>query len=232
MQHPPKSLMLFAAGLGTRMGALVADRPKPLIEVAGRALIDHALDLSDGAGIGEVVVNLHYRGDMIRSHLSHRPDIRFSPETDLLLETGGGLRAALPLLGEGPVLTLNSDAVWTGPNPLSRLLAAWDPRRMDALLLLVPRGRATGHLGAGDFDLDGAGRLTRGRDTVYAGAQIVKTDALPAIEDRVFSLNRLWDAFARKGRLFGALHQGGWCDVGRPESIPLAEALLRAASHV
>lgn len=229
MRNTPRSLMLFAAGFGTRMGALTADRPKPLIHVAGKALIDHALDQAQG--VERIVINLHYLPQMIRDHLSGRGGIAFSAETETILETGGGLKRALPLLGDGPVFALNTDAVWTGPTALAELAAAWDPVRMDALLLLVPRDRATGHSGKGDFEMDADGHLTRGPGMVYTGAQILRIDGLAEISDSVFSLNRLWDRMAANGRLFGIVHQGGWCDVGRPEAIALAEDMLRAA-HV
>ncbi|WP_347311699.1 nucleotidyltransferase family protein [Defluviimonas sp. SAOS-178_SWC] len=232
MRTTPDALMLFTAGLGTRMGALTANRPKPLIEVGGRALIDHALAQVEGAGIGWVVANLHYLPEQIIAHLSLYRDIRFSAETETLLETGGGLRKALPLLGDGPVFTLNTDAVWTGANPLTELRDAWDADRMDGLMLLVPTARASGHSGPGDFDRDADGRLTRGRSFVYTGAQIVATTGLAAIPAQVFSLNLLWDRMLADGRLFGLVHDGGWCDVGRPESIPVAEALLREAAGV
>lgn len=221
-------LMIFAAGFGTRMGALTADRPKPLIPVGGRTLLDHALALAEGAGIARPVVNLHYRGEMIRDHLAGR-DVAFSDETAEILDTGGGLRAALPLLAPGPVLALNSDAVWTGPNPLPALAAAFDAARMDALLMLVPRGRATGHTGAGDFAMDSAGRLSRGCDHVYTGAQVLDPAGLADIPDRVFSLNRLWDRAAARGRLYGLVHPGGWADVGHPDGIAAAEAMLAGA---
>lgn len=220
-------LMIFAAGFGTRMGTLTADRPKPLIPVAGRTLLDHALTLAEGAGVARPVVNLHYRGQMIRDHLAGR-DVAFSDETAEILDTGGGLRAALSLLTPGPVLALNSDAVWTGPNPLSALAAAFDPARMDALLMLVPRARATGHLGAGDFAMDAEGRLTRGRDHVYTGAQMLDPAGLAEIPGRVFSLNLLWDRAAARGRLYGLVHPGGWADVGHPGGIAAAEAMLTA----
>ncbi len=229
MRDMPQSLMLFAAGLGTRMGAMTAARPKPLIEVAGRALIDHALDLVDGAGIAKTVMNLHYLPDQIRAHVKGR-DVGFSAEPGLILETGGGLRAAVPLLGAGPVFTLNSDAVWTGRNPLIELRDAWDATGMDGLLMLMPTDQATGHTGGGDFDLDAKGRLIRARGTgryVYLGAQILRTEGLADFTEAAFSLNRLWDRMIEAGRLFGTVHQGGWCDVGRPEGIALAEALLR-----
>jgi N-acetyl-alpha-D-muramate 1-phosphate uridylyltransferase len=229
VRQTPDALMLFAAGFGTRMGALTADRPKPLIPVAGRALIDHALDLARGAGIPRIVANLHYRGGMIRDHLAGQ-GIAFSDETAEILETGGGLRAALPLLGPGPVFTLNTDAVWTGQNPLTTLEKAWTPA-MGALLLLAPVDRARGHSGKGDFTLHPDGRITRGGPMVYLGAQIVNPAGLERIPDRVFSLNRHWDWLIAQGRAFGAVHQGLWCDVGRPEGIATAEAMLEEAAH-
>lgn len=226
----PQAVMLFTAGFGTRMAPLTRDRPKPLIRVGGRTLLDHALAVVDDAGITGIVANLHYLPDQIARHLASRPDIRLSAETETILETGGGLLNALPLLGEGPVFTLNTDAVWTGANPILELRGEWQPDRMDGLLLLVPREQATGHEGTGDFDLDPEGRIQRGRGFVYTGAGIVKTEGLSRIGERVFSLNRLWNAMAAEGRLFGAIHAGGWCDVGRPESIPMAEALLAGAA--
>ncbi|MBK1636152.1 nucleotidyltransferase family protein [Rhodovulum adriaticum] len=225
----PQALMLFAAGFGTRMGDLTRSRPKPLIPVAGRPLIDHALDLCDAAGVGRVVVNTHYLADQIHTHLSGRPGIAISHEAPDILDTGGGLRHALPLLGAGPVFSLNSDAVWTGPNPLDQLRAEWDGARMDGLLLLVPRDRARGHGGTGDFIPDAAGRLTRGPGAVYSGAQILKPDLLADIRDSAFSLNRLWDSMLAQGRLYGVLHRGGWCDVGHPGGITQAEAMLAEA---
>lgn len=231
MRHTPDALMLFAAGFGTRMGALTADRPKPLIEVAGRPLIDHALALSDAAGVARKVVNLHYRPEALAAHLAPRTDVTLSWEREEILETGGGLRAALPLLGEGPVFTLNSDAVWTGANPLTQLAEAWKPAQMDGLLLLLPVAQANGHGGRSDFILGADGRLARAKGAagcVYLGAQILRTAGLAQIPDRAFSLNRLWDAMIAEGRLFGTLHRGGWCDVGRPEGIAEAETLLAA----
>jgi MurNAc alpha-1-phosphate uridylyltransferase len=226
----PEALMLFTAGFGTRMGALARDRPKPLIEVAGRTLLDHALRQADDAGVARIVANLHYRPQQIVAHLENRSNIAFSAETETILDTGGGLLNALPLLGDGPVLTLNTDAVWAGGNPIGELRAAWNAERMDGLLLLVPRDRATGHGGAGDFDLDPDGRIRRGHGHVYTGAGIVRTEGLSRFGGRVFSLNLLWNAMVAAGRLYGVVHRGGWCDVGRPESIALAEALLRDAA--
>jgi len=235
MRHIPDALMLFAAGFGTRMGALTADQPKPLIRVAGRPLLDHALAVVDDASVARTVVNLHFRADQIAAHLAKRPDIHLSWERERILETGGGLRAAGPLLGPGPVFTLNSDAVWTGPNPLATLRDAWDPARMDALLLLAPPARAQGHSGAGDFQLAPDGRITRANGStglVYLGAQIIDPLGLAQIKAEVFSVNLLWDRMIAEGRAFGVVHPGGWCDVGRPEGIAEAEALLQRAVDV
>jgi len=222
----PDSLMIFAAGLGTRMGALTRDRPKPLIDVGGKALIDHAIELAAGVGLQQIVVNTHYKPDMIRVHLEGR-GVLFSDEADQILETGGGLSHALPLLGAGPVFTLNSDAIWQGPNPLAALKTRWDPTQMEGLLLLLPREAAIGHTGRGDFLVTQDGLLSRGPGLVYSGAQILRTEGLDEIPDKVFSLNKLWDRMIARNTLFGIVYTGQWCDVGRPESIPLAEAVLR-----
>ena len=217
--------MIFAAGFGTRMGALTANRPKPLIEVAGRALLDHALDHARDAGIARVTVNTHYLADRIADHLEGQ-NIAIAREEALILDTGGGLRHALPLLGDGPVMTMNPDVIWRGPNPLDVLRRAWDPARMDALLLCLDPARTRGREGPGDFAMDGDGRLTRGGPVVYGGAQIIVPAGLGDIPDTVFSLNRPWDAMIAAGRLHGVLYRGQWCDVGRPEGIALAEAML------
>lgn len=224
----PDTVMIFAAGLGTRMGALTRDCPKPLIKVAGRPLIDHALDLVQAAGLGRTVINLHYKGDMLRAHLAGR-DIAFSDEGAALLETGGGLRHALPLIGPEPVFTLNSDAVWRGRNPFTALSAAWWPGRMEALLLLLPTANALGHTGTGDFLRGDDGRLCRGPGLVYSGLQIIRTDTLHDVPHDAFSLNVIWNAMAARGTLFGLPYDGQWCDVGHPQSLPLAERLLHDA---
>ena len=221
-----RPLMIFAAGLGTRMRPLTDAMPKPLIPVAGRTLLDRALDLGRDAGAGPVVVNTHYLGHQIAAHLEGQ-DAAISDEPGMILDTGGGLRQALPLLGAGPVMTLNPDVVWTGPNPLAALAAAWR-EDMDALLMLVPLDRATARQGAGDFSLDPQGRISRRGDFIYGGAQIIRPDRLAGIPDRVFSLNRLWDLLIAEGRAFGIVHGGGWCDVGYPAAIPLAEGMLHA----
>ncbi len=223
----PSAVLFFAAGLGTRMRPLTDTRPKPLIPVAGRPLIDHAIALADAAGIARQVVNLHYRAEMIRAHLADRP-IAISDESDALLETGGGLRRALPLLGPGPVFTMNTDAVWQGDNPFQTLAAGWGPG-MGALLLLADPADAVGHSGPGDFIAGPDGRLTRGPGLIYVGAQIVDPGLLAEIPEAAFSLNLLWDRMIAAGTLYGIRLRGRWCDVGRPESIALAEAMLKGA---
>ena len=223
MTQPP--VLLFAAGFGTRMGALTADRPKPMIEVAGRPLIDHALDLARAVSPPRIVANLHYKPRALADHLAAR-NVITSFEWPEILETGGGLRQALPLLGADPVITLNPDVIWQGPNPLQLLLQAWDPERMDALLVCLDPGDAVGRLGGGDFDLDGDGRIVRGGQVIYGGAQIIKTGGLGDIAEKSFSLNVLWDRMIAGDRLFGLRYPGRWCDVGRPEGIALAEGLI------
>jgi MurNAc alpha-1-phosphate uridylyltransferase len=217
-------IMLFAAGKGTRMGDLTKDRPKPMIKVAGKLLIDHALQIATAADVGPKVVNLHYLPQMLRAHLSSQ-NVVFSDETETLLETGGGLRHALPLLGGSPVLTMNTDAAWNGPNPIETLQNAWQPQ-MEALLLLVKKQNVSGHTGAGDFGINPEGRLHRAPDMIYTGVQIIRTDVLSEIAEVAFSMNLAWDIIAKRMRLYGTVYDGKWCDVGQPSSIPLAEAML------
>ena len=231
MRHHPDAVMLFAAGFGTRMRPLTDHRPKPLIEVGGQSLLDHALALVTDAGIAKPVVNAHYLADQIVAHLSDR-GIPVSVETPEILDTGGGLRHALPLLDmPDAVFTLNTDAVWTGANPLLALAQAWDPARMAALMMLIPAAKAHGHKGSGDFRMDADGRLTRGGAFVYTGAQIMKTELLDGAPDGPFSLSDCWARAADRSALFGILHTGSWCDVGHPGGIPEAEALLAAAEQ-
>lgn len=217
-------ILLFAAGFGTRMGALTADQPKPLVQVAGMPLIDHALDLAVDQDIGPVVINLHYKSQMIRDHLNDQ-DVIFSDETNEILETGGGLRKAMPLLETSPVMTLNTDAIWAGFNPIKMLLDAWDPE-MEALLMTIPKPSVHGHLGTGDFIKADDGRLTRGAGDIYSGLQIIRTDDLHNITDTAFSMNVLWDRIAARGGLYGVSYTGQWCDVGQPQSIKIAENMI------
>lgn len=220
--------MMFAAGFGTRMKQLTQDQPKPMIPVAGRPLVDHALDMVRDAGCAPVVANLHYKPDTLQTHLTTK-GVTCLIETPDILETGGGLRNALGQLGSAPVVTLNTDAVWAGPNPITLLQNAWDPADMDALLMLIPLDHAVGHRGSGDFLMQADGTLTRGAGAIYGGVQIIKTEGLAAIPDRAFSLNVLWNTMLDRRRLFGLQYPGQWCDVGRPEGIALAEEMLESA---
>jgi N-acetyl-alpha-D-muramate 1-phosphate uridylyltransferase len=225
--------MIFAAGFGTRMGALTADLPKPLIRVADKPLVDHALGVAKAAGVPRIVVNTHYRADQMAAHLAGRK-VTISHEREQILETGGGLKAALPLLGRGPVAILNSDGIWTGANPLLQLAAAWDGARMEALLLLLPLEKTVAHGPKGDFRLDAQGRLSRGaggEDHVYIGAQIINPARVAATPDAAFSLNRTWTGMIAAGTAYGLIHDGAWCDVGQPEGIAEAERLLHSARH-
>ncbi len=224
MTNHPAAIMIFAAGFGTRMGALTRDMPKPLIPVAGVPLIDRALRLTGAVTPARIVANLHYRAEQLTDHLTPRGVI-LSHEPEIL-ETGGGLRAALPLLGKGPVYTMNPDAIWGGPNPLHLLRAAWNPDQMDALLMCVPVARALGYSGDGDFAASPDGHIQRGPGMVYGGVQILKTDGLATIPEHAFSLNVLWDRMLTKNRLCCVVYPGSWCDVGHPAGIAIAETML------
>ncbi|MBI1494012.1 nucleotidyltransferase family protein [Halocynthiibacter styelae] len=219
-------LMIFAAGKGTRMGELTRHQPKPLVKVAGKALIDHTLTTVENAPVSRTIVNICYFGEMLQDHLNNR-DLVFSDESAELLETGGGLRKAAPLLQDSTVFTLNSDAIWRGPDPLQMLADHWDANRMDALLLLITPEQARGHKGQGDFILNDHGQISRGPGYVYTGAQILRTEGLDKINETAFSLNLLWDLYDKSDRLYGLHWPGAWCDVGQPESIPLAEEILK-----
>lgn len=219
--------MLFAAGFGTRMGELTRNTPKPLLRVGGKALLDRTLDLTHAISPARTVVNAHYHHQKVVDHLKAKP-VQVVVETPEILETGGGLRNALPLLGDGPVFTSNTDAVWRGPNPFQMLQEAWQPEKMDALLLCLPKENAIGHKGKGDFVLSETGQISRGPGVVYSGIQILKTDGLHDISETAFSLNLLWDQMHKRDRLYGLTYPGKWCDVGSPEGITLAEKMLEA----
>jgi MurNAc alpha-1-phosphate uridylyltransferase len=232
----PETAMVMAAGLGKRMRPLTATRPKPLVEVAGKPLIDHVLDRLRAAGVKKVVVNVHYLADSVEAHLAHRSnglEVAVSDERGLLLETGGGLVKAAPLIASDPFLVVNSDNFWIdGPSDALRLLASgWDDDKMDALLLLVPLARAGNHRGSGDFHLDRAGRVRRrGRSKVapyvFTGIQMVSKRLLRDSPEGAFSTNILWDRAIAEGRCFGSVHHGLWFDVGTPASIPATEKAL------
>lgn len=235
----PEVAMLMAAGLGKRMRPLTATRPKPLVEVAGKALLDHALDRIRAAGVHRVIVNVHYLADALEAHLKRRTgdlDLAISDERGELLETGGGLVKAGPLLGDRPFFVANTDNLWVdGPVDTLRLLAAhWDDAAMDALLLVVPLARANSYKGRGDFHMDAAGRLSRRKPGkvapfVYTGVQIMSPRLLADAPEGPFSTNLLWDRAIAGGRAFGVVHQGLWFEVGTPQAIPATEALLSDA---
>ena len=232
----PHTAMIMAAGLGKRMRPLTATRPKPLIEVSGKALLDHALEKLRVAGVRKVVVNVHYLADALEAHLTSRDhglEVVISDERDLLMETGGALVQAAPLIDCDPFLALNSDNLWIdGPADTLRLLAShWDDAKMDALLLLVPQARALNHKGMGDFHMGRTGRLHRRERShvapfVFTGIQIVSKRLLRDPPEGPFSTNVLWDRAIEEGRCFGAVHQGLWFDVGTPQSIQMTETAL------
>jgi N-acetyl-alpha-D-muramate 1-phosphate uridylyltransferase len=232
----PKTAMVMAAGLGKRMRPLTATKPKPLVEVAGRPLIDHALAKLAAAGVTRAVVNVHYLADVLEAHLArndHGMDIVISDERDVLLETGGGLVRALPLIDVDPFLCVNSDNLWVdGPaNAFSVLADRWDGDAMDALLLMVPQARANCHKGRGDFHMDASGRLIRrkpGRIApfVWTGLQILSKRLIVDPPSEAFSTNIFWDRAIAAGRAYGVVHQGMWFDVGHPGAIPEAEAII------
>jgi MurNAc alpha-1-phosphate uridylyltransferase len=229
--------MIFAAGFGTRMAPLTDTTPKPMLPLAGRPMIDHCIAMIRDAGDFPIVVNTHYLAPQIEAHLADVPNLRCLREDPDILDTGGGLRNALPLLGAGPVITANSDGLWTGGNPVRQLLAAWQPDRMDALMALVPRQAARGHGGAGDFFLESDNRLRRRGAApeapyVYGGVQIIKTGGLASFAEARFSLSPLWDRMIAAGRLFGTVYRGGWADIGHPAGLQLAEDMLQRRADV
>ncbi|CAM8653856.1 nucleotidyltransferase family protein [Sphingobium cupriresistens] len=228
--------MLMAAGLGKRMRPLTATRPKPLVKVAGKPLMDHALDRLEAGGIKKVVVNVHYLADTVEAHLKARKcglDFAISDERAKLLETGGGLIRAKPLLGDKPFICANSDNLWIdGPQEtLAMMQRIWNPERMDALLLLVPLARANCHTGPGDFHMDANGRLSRRKTAyvapfVFTGVQILSPSMLVNPPGDMFSTNIFWNRAIEAGRLYGVSHQGLWFDVGTPQAIPVVESML------
>lgn len=235
--EPPAVAMVMAAGIGKRMRPLTATRPKPLIEVAGKPLLDHCLDRLRAAGVAKAVVNVHYLADALEAHLKNRIqgiEIVVSDERDRLLETGGGLVKALPLIDADPFLVVNADNLWIdGPMDTLRLLASyWDAEKMDALLLLVPLARANCHVGAGDFHMSATGELRRRKPGavapfVFTGVQMLSKRLFEGeMPDGPFSTNLLWDRAIAAGRCYGAAHQGLWFDIGAPPNIRKAERVL------
>ncbi len=226
--------MVMAAGLGKRMRPLTLSRPKPLVEVAGKALIDHSLDRMADAGIGRAVVNVHYLADALEAHLKDRsaPQIELSDERAALLETGGGMVKAQALLPD-PFFCINSDNIWLdGPrNAFRELSDVWNPDAMDALLLVTPHARARNYVGKGDFHLDPHGKISRRRTSriapfIYTGIQLISHRLLRDAPEGPFSTMVLWERAITEDRLYGLVHTGDWFEVGEPGSIAPTEAWL------
>lgn len=235
MNKAPKTAMVLAAGLGTRMQPLTHDRPKALVEVAGRALIDHVLDRLAETGVQTAVVNVHWFADRLENHLAARgrgPEIVISDERETLLETGGGLKKAAPLLGDEPVFVANIDSVWVDRgDALNQLARLWNPSIMDAALLLARREGSIGFEGDGDFFLADDGRLTfRGEAAsapfAYMGVHICRPDYVAGGPEGAFSLSQFWRKSAAVGRLYGVVLDGDWMHVGDPQARDEAETKL------
>jgi N-acetyl-alpha-D-muramate 1-phosphate uridylyltransferase len=227
-----KTAMVLAAGLGTRMRPLTDRTPKPLVTLGGRAMLDHVLDRLAVAGVERAVVNVHHLADQIEAHLKNRrePAITISDERGAILETGGGVLKALPLLGSAPFLVHNSDSVWTegARSNLQALMNAWAPRRMDGLLLLAKRGTSIGFDGLGDYYMDASGRLKRrsGKEEapyVFAGVSILKPRLFEGVTEQAFSLVKMFDRASAQNALFGVVLEGTWMHVGTPEALTEAE---------
>ena len=238
MSVMPKTAMVLAAGLGTRMRPLTDRMPKPLVPVAGKALLDYVLDALAQAGVTKAVVNVHYLADQIERHVATRtsPKVVISDERGVILGTGGGVVKALPLLGDQPFFHLNSDTMWIdGVKPnLSRLAAMFEPERMDILMLLAPTTSSIGYSGNGDFAMAADGTLRRRREReivpfVFAGAAIMSPGQFAGSPKGEFSLTDTFDRAADAGRLFGMRMEGVWMHVGTPDAIGAAEEAIRAS---
>lgn len=235
----PHTAFVLAAGMGSRMRHLTADRPKPMVSLGGRALIDHVLDRLAAAGVGRAVVNVHYKAEVLMVHLRARvrPQIVISDERAQLLDTGGGVVAARDLIGSHPFFIHNSDTVWTERiSNLDRMIRAWDPSRMDSLLLLAECSASIGYDGAGDFVLHGDGRLSRRQGGaqvphVFAGVSIAHPRLLEGAPAGPFSLNVPWDRAIAAGRLYGVVLEGLWMHVGTPEALTEAEERIAHAER-
>ncbi len=235
----PRCAMVLAAGLGTRMRAFNERVPKPLVQVCGKALLDYALDRLAGQGVERAVVNVHHLADQIERHLAQRqrPRIVISDERDELLGTAGGVIKAFPQLGHDPFFHVNSDTIWIDeakPN-LAALAEAFDPRHMDALLLVAATASSIGYAGAGDFTMAGDGRLTRRREGelapfVYAGAAILTREFFSGVPSGPSSMSPLFDRAALAGRLCGVPLEGVWMHVGTPEAVKAAETAMLAGA--
>ena len=238
MTGMPKIAMVLAAGLGTRMRPLTDVIPKPLIKVAGKPLIDYALDRLATDGVSTAVVNVHYLADQLEEHLAARknPKVIISDERDLLMETGGGLKKARSHFSEAPLFCTNTDAILIDKSATSACAAlaqSWDESAMDALLLLSPTGQASGYQGRGDFHRAADGRIAF-RDAeaapfVFTGLQIISPALIDEGPEGPFSTKQLWDKAGARGRLFGIVHSGRWLHVGDPQGLVSAEKILSAS---
>lgn len=234
--NKPNTAMIMAAGFGTRMGQLTRDCPKPMLPLNSRPMIDHPLDHIHNAGLTRTVINLHYLGHQITDYLADRtqPKVLFSHEQPQILDTGGGIVQALPLLGPKPFVVMNSDAIFIGPNPVEILLQEWQHRDVDALMLLVPTANTIAYTRAGDFFLNPANVPERrgasdSAPFVYAGAQIIRPQAFTDPPKGPFSTNLIWNSLLEQNRLQAVPYPGQWVDVGTPEGLKLAETNLQAA---
>ncbi len=235
MRSELDTAMVLAAGLGTRMRPLTDERPKPLVELSGRTLIDRVLDRLSAAQFSRAVVNVHYRAELIETALQKRlsPDIEISDERDVLLDTGGGIARALPLIDRDAFLIHNSDSVWVEgvQNNLARLRSFWDPEEMDCLMLLALSGTSIGFEGDGDFLMSPCGRLQRRPEReqapfVFTGVSIAHRRMFDDPPDGAFSLNVLWDRAIERDRLFGIRLDGFWMHVGTPDALSESEHAL------
>lgn len=224
----PYPAMILAAGLGLRMRPLTDTLPKPLILVAGKTMLQRAFDHLHAVSISKIVVNTHYLAPLIEQAV--QPGTLISYE-DVLLETGGGIKKALPLLGNTPFFTLNGDSVWTGSESLKEMEKFWDANKMDSLLLLIPREKAHGYEGKGDFFMSEEGKLTRCGTAseapyVYGGIQLTTSRLFDDSPEGAFSLNVLWDRALKKGRLFGCVHKGDWFHISTPQDLARYEPMV------
>lgn len=235
-QKPITRAMILAAGLGTRMRPLTNDRPKPMVEVLGRSLIDHAIDKLKAGGVTMVVVNVHHKADMLKAHLAKRKDveIRIVDETEAILDTGGGVANALANFEGEPFFTYNSDSIWVEGmgRSMERMQSRWNGDEMDALMLLAVAARSIGYEGLGDFTMDAFGHLKRRRELklapfVWTGLQIIHPRLFDGAPKGRFSINPLWDKAIEKGRLYGLRLDGVWLHVGTPDGRDAAEEFLR-----
>lgn len=230
-----KNAMILAAGLGTRMRPLTDTLPKPLIMVGGKSMLERAFEHLKAAKVSRIVVNTHYLTPLLVDWVkAFYPQTLMSHE-ETLLETGGGIKKALPLLGNAPFFVLNGDSIWTGTTSLLCMGKKWDEEKMDTLLLLIPREKAHGYEGRGDFHMDLQGRLCRPQKGefapyVYIGVQLLNPQLFQNSPDGAFSINLLWDRILKKGRLYGYVHEGEWFHMSTPQDITKYEPMIETVT--